>query len=126
MSARLHSPDGRIKGRQRSALVEMRDIVLLPPWLMAFTRGGDARQRDPAQQPSARSTIGGKRGDVEHTDGQVPSEDPVAVSTTAADAMLASATEEEMENAPPWHPDDEYASEVLFNVISPHSVLSRP
>ena len=31
MPALLHSPDGRIKRRQRVALVESRDIVLLLP-----------------------------------------------------------------------------------------------
>ena len=29
-------------------------------------------------------------------------------------------------NAPPWRPDDEYASEVLFDVISSRSALSGP
>ena len=38
MPALLHSPNGRIKKRQRFALVESGDVVLLLPWLMAFTR----------------------------------------------------------------------------------------
>ena len=68
------------------------------PWLMRFTRGGDSRQRDTAQeasdeeklerassvcshaggvesgstQPAGRATINGKREDVEHAGGQVP------------------------------------------------------
>ena len=29
-------------------------------------------------------------------------------------------------NAPPWRPDDEFASEVLFDVISSRSALSGP
>ena len=52
MPALLHSPDGRIKGRHGIALVESRDIVLLLPWLIAFTRGGDLRQQDAAQDTS--------------------------------------------------------------------------
>ena len=41
MPALLHSPDGRIKRRQRFALVESGNIVLLLPWLIAYTRRGD-------------------------------------------------------------------------------------
>ncbi|CAN0541723.1 unnamed protein product, partial [Laminaria digitata] len=49
-----------------------------------------------------------------------------AVSAAAVAAVLASATEVEDGNAPPWRPDDEYASEVLFDVISSRSALSGP
>ena len=52
MPALLYPSDGRIKRRQRFALVESRDIVLLLPWLMKFTTGGDSRQRDDAQEAS--------------------------------------------------------------------------
>ena len=55
-----------------------------------------------------------------------PSEDHAGVSTAAAEAVLASATEGEDGNAPPWRPDDECASEVLFDVISSHRTLSGP
>ena len=55
-----------------------------------------------------------------------PSEDHAAVSAAAAAAVLASATEVENVNAPAWRPDDEYASEVLFDVISSRSALSGP
>ena len=44
MPALLHSPDGRIKRRERFALVESGDIVLLLPWLMAYTSRRDSRQ----------------------------------------------------------------------------------
>ena len=40
--------------------------------------------------------------------------------------MLASATEVEDGNALPWRPDDEYASEVLFDVISSRNALAGP
>ena len=43
-----------------------------------------------------------------------------------AAAVLASATEAEDGNAPPWHPDDKYTSEVLFDVINSRSSLSGP
>ena len=55
-----------------------------------------------------------------------PPEDHAAASAAMAVAVLASATEAEDGNAPPWRPDDEYASEVLFDVISSRSVLSGP
>ena len=48
MPALLHSSDDRIKRRQGLALVESGDIVFLLPWPIAFTRGGDSRQRDAA------------------------------------------------------------------------------
>ena len=38
--------------------------------------------------------------------------------------MLASATEVEDGNAPPWRPDDGYASDVLFDIISSRRALS--
>ena len=63
---------------------------------------------------------------MEHTGVQVPSEDHAAVSAAAAAAVLASATEVEDGSAPSWRPDDEYASEVLFDVISSRSALSGP
>ena len=44
MPALLHSPDGRMKRRQRFALVESGDIVLPLPWLIAYTRREDLRQ----------------------------------------------------------------------------------
>ena len=55
-----------------------------------------------------------------------PSEDHAAVSAAAASvAVLANATEAEDVNAPS-RPDDEYTSEVLFDVISSRSALSGP
>ena len=46
--------------------------------------------------------------------------------SAAVDAVLARATEREDRNAPPWSPDDWYASEGLLNVISSRSALSGP
>lgn len=51
-------------------------------------------------------------------------EDHTAVATAATAAVLTSATEVEDGNSPPWRTDDEYASEVLFDVISSRSSLS--
>ena len=45
---------------------------------------------------------------------------------TAAAAVLESGTEVEDGNAPPWRNDDEYASEVLLDVINFRSALSGP
>ena len=50
----LHSPDGRIKRRQRFALVESGDIVVLLPWLMAYTRQRDSRERESANEVEAK------------------------------------------------------------------------
>ena len=52
-----------------------------------------------------------------------PPEDHAAASAAAAAAVLASGTEVEDGNAPPWRPDDEYASEVLFGVVNSRSAL---
>ena len=55
--ALLHSPDGRIKRRQRFALVESGDIVLLLPWIMSYTRRMDSRQRDAANETSEEAKL---------------------------------------------------------------------
>ena len=44
----------------------------------------------------------------------------------AAAALLTSATDGKQGNALSWRPDDEYASEVLFDVISSRSALPDP
>ena len=44
--------------------------------------------------------------------------------TAAAVAVLSSTTEVEDGNAPPWRPDDGYASDVLFDIISSRRALS--
>ena len=48
------------------------------------------------------------------------------MSAEAAAAVLASATDVEDGYSPPWRPHDEYASKVLFDVISSRSALSGP
>ena len=55
-----------------------------------------------------------------------PSEDHAAISAVAAAAVLASATEAEDGNAPPWRPDNGYTSVGLFDIISSRSALSGP
>ena len=55
-----------------------------------------------------------------------PPEDHAAASAAMAAAVLASATEAEDGNAPPWRPDDEYASEELFEAISSRIALPGP
>ena len=49
-----------------------------------------------------------------------------AVCAVAAAAALTSVIEVEDGNDPPWRPDNEYPSEVLFDVISSRSALSGP
>ena len=56
-----------------------------------------------------------------------PSEDHAFVSAAAAAAVaLTSATNVKSENSPPWHPNDMYISQVIFDVISSRSALSGP
>ena len=119
---------------------------------MAFTRGRVSRQRDAAQEASEEEKLERASSPFSHAArvkfaagnlltgprsagnedtwnrlvAKFPSEDHAAVSTTVADAVLASATEGKYINAPLWRPDDEYASEVPFDVISTHSALSCP
>ena len=152
MPALLHSPDGTIKKRQRFALVESGDIVLLLPWLMAFTRGRDSRPRDAALEASEEAKLERASSACRHAGGvkvaacnrlaeprsegdeeawntllsKFPSEDHATVFAAAAAAVLVNAAEVEGGNTPPWRPDDEYASEVLFDVISSRSALSGP
>ena len=57
---------------------------------------------------------------------KLPSEHHAAAAETAADAVLVRATEAEDGSAPPWRPDNEYTSEVIFDVISSRSALSGP
>lgn len=89
MPALLRSPDGRIKRRRRFVLMDTGDIVLVLPWLIAYTRRGDSRQRNAAREASPRRVTmwrGSKwetrnlraeassAGDdnLEHSGGQVP------------------------------------------------------
>lgn len=53
-------------------------------------------------------------------------EDYAVVPAAATVSNLASATDVDDENVLPWHPDDEYASGVLFGVISSRGVLTPP
>ena len=57
MPALPHSPDARIKKPERFALVESGDIVLLLPWLMAFTRGRKSRPSDAALEASEEAKL---------------------------------------------------------------------
>lgn len=41
---------------------------------------------------------------------KLPSDDQISISVTAATAVLASGTEAEDDSAPPWRPDDKFAS----------------
>ena len=71
----LHSPDGRVKRRQRFALGENGDIVLLLPWLMVYTKRRNTRLKGVAQQYSEEAkplyAVGGSsagRGERRSTD----------------------------------------------------------
>ena len=57
MPALLHSPDGRIKKRQRFALVDSADIVLVIRGVMAFTEGRDSRRRDAVLEAWAEAKL---------------------------------------------------------------------
>ena len=147
-----HSPDGKIKRRQSFALVESGGIVLLLGWLMAYTRLRDSRQQDAAHEASEEAKLERASSVCRHAGGvkvaarilladilsaaneetwstllaKFPSEDNAAASAVAAAAVLASAPEAEDGNTLPWRPDNEYTSDVLFNVISLRSGLLGP
>ena len=65
-----------------------------------------------------------KRGDVERTGVQVPIRRPRRIRGGGCSASECHRSGDG--NSPPWRPDDEYASEVLFDVISSRSALSGP
>ena len=105
--------------------------MLLLPWLMEFTRGGDFRLRDAAYEASEEAKLERASSACRDAGGvkvvarnllveprspgteetwstlvsKFPSEDHAAVSAAEA-AVLASATEVEDTNAPPWRPDN--------------------
>ena len=133
-------------------LVESGNIVLLLPWLMAYTRRRDSRQQDAAHEASEEAELERASSACRHAGGvevaactllaerrsagnegawstmvaKFPSKDPAAVSAAAAAAVLANVTEAEDGNAPRWRPGNEYTSEVPFDVISSRSALSDP
>lgn len=57
---------------------------------------------------------------------KTPLKDQFAVSAAAGYAVLASATEVEEGRAPAYHPNDNYASQVLLNTFSSCIALSAP
>ena len=134
-------------------MVESGDIVVLLPWLTAFTGRRDSRPRDAAVEGLEEAKLERASSTCRHAGGvevaarnllvelrsegneetwntlvsKFPPEDHAAVSAAATTAaVLASATEMEDGNAPPWRPDDEYASEELFEAISSRIALPGP
>ena len=69
MPTLLDSPDGRIKRRQRFAWVEIEDIVLFLPWLMAYKRRRDSRQRDAAREASEEAKLERASSACRHAEG---------------------------------------------------------
>lgn len=137
----LYSPDGRVKRRQRFALVEIGDIVLLLLWLIACTRRGETQDRGvPPKKIRRRLSTTVRRKRVDTRDwamralpwltrasagneealtnlvAKLPPEDHATASAVAAvmaaAAVLANATEGEEGGAPPSLLN-EYASRVL-------------
>lgn len=53
----MGTQDGRIKSSHTFALVESEDIVLLLPWLMAFSSGWDYRPRDAPREASEETKL---------------------------------------------------------------------
>ena len=47
--------------------MESRDVVLLLPWLVAFSRGGDSRQRDAPQEASEKEKLERASSECRHT-----------------------------------------------------------
>ena len=129
--------------------MESGGVVLLLPWLIAYTRREGLRKRDVSQEALEEAKLTRASSACLHAGGakmaarnllaeprsagneetwntlvvKFPPENHAAVSA-AATAALASVTEVEDGNAPPWRPDGEYASEVLFDVINSRSTVS--
>ena len=126
--------------------------MLLLLWLKAYTRRVDLRQRDAAQGESdeaklervssacrhagrlkmaARNLLAESRSARnEETWSKLVAmfspEDHAAVSAAATAAAVVASTTEVDRNTPRWHSDNEYASEVLFDIISSRFALSGP
>ena len=74
-----------------------------------------------------QNPFSGERGNVEHVGGQVPLRKPRRRFRGGGSCtVLATATEVEDGHVPPWRPDNEYASEVLFDVLNSRYALSGP
>ena len=116
MPAQLHSPDGRIKRRQRFALGKIGDIVLRLPWLMAHTinRRRDWRHRDAANEALEEAKIERASSACRHA-GRVK----------VAAAVLARATGAKDGNVPPWRPNNEHTSDSCFAHISSYAHRSH-
>lgn len=84
--------------------------------LSAYRQAGGVKVPEPTVM--ATPCAAGNRETWATPAANFPSEDHTAVVATPVNAVVKSATEIEDENALPWHPDDEYASKVLFDVIS--------
>ena len=128
MPALLHLPDGRIRTRQRFALVESgahgvwrtpgkgtRGNGMPPEEASAeakLERASSACRHAEGVKVAARNLLAEPRseGNEEAYNTLVskfPSEDHAVASAAAVAAVLASATEVEDRKAPPWRPDDE-------------------
>ena len=126
--------------------MESGDIVFLFPWLMAYTRRRDSGQRDAANEASEEAKLERASWTCRHAGGvkvaaRILLAEPRSAGNEetwstlvakflseyhAAVSAAATATETEEGNAPRWRPDDEYTSEVLFDVMSSRSTLSAP
>ena len=69
VSALLHSPNGRVKRRHKFAFAESGDVVLLFPRLTAYTRRGNSRQRDDAQEDSEEEKLAPASSACRHAGG---------------------------------------------------------
>ena len=121
--------------------------MLLLPWLIAYTRRGDLSQRDAAQETSDEAKLERASSAYCHTRGvkvaalNLLAEPRSAENENTWNTLVAkflrrvrgggccspaSVTDVENGKSPLWHPDDEYTSEVLFDVTCSRSALSGP
>lgn len=124
-------------------------MALLFPWL-ACTRQEDTKHRDVTQEASEESKLECASSACSHAGGvkvvvctllaerrsvgieetsvtwmaTFPPEDHIVASAAAAAAVLANVTAVEDRKAPPWHPTEEYAPQVLFDMISSRNAIS--
>lgn len=133
-------------------MVKSGDIVLLLPWLMAYTRRGDLRQRDAAQEALEEAQLerawspcrhtGGtkvaacnflaeprpnwKRGGIEHAGRHVSLRRPRRRVRGGANCSASEYHLRIRRHASPWRSDEEQALEVLLDATSSRSAPSDP
>lgn len=128
--------------------MESSDIVLLLPSLMAYAKRGDTRQLDAAQKASEKAKLHRASSAClfawgvkiaarkilaeahpagnEETGATLMTNSLLKITPSFLQPRRLQTAEVKVRNAFPWCPDDLYASQMIFDVISLHNALSGP